>query len=258
MNQQSNRYQRKTAQKSCLPNQSEISQDEIDLKELLNALWKVKWFIATCVLICTVAATIYAFSKPNVYEANFKMLVVDDPYALGLEQNNLNAHYLASVMLSPKFTSEVTKRTGVSVSIGISVDVTGNVSIINIFKQGEDPQDIYSELKAYRDSVGHILKEMEMANLELASYEVERVLMKIAEPRIAEVLAEKNALQLYKLALLKSSSTDLIHVLTEPEKPIQQVKPMRILIIIQGFLLGLTLGICSMIMRSIYLKNKKS
>ncbi|MGR6832876.1 GNVR domain-containing protein [Aliivibrio wodanis] len=64
-----------------------------------------------------------------------------------------------------------------------------------------------------------------------------------------EVLAEKNAQQLYKIALLKIPNTELVNVIQEPVKATNHIKPKRALIIVLGTLLGGMLGVVIVLVR---------
>lgn len=43
--------------------------DEIDLRDLIKALWAGKWIIAACTLVLAVLAAAYAIMQPNVYRS---------------------------------------------------------------------------------------------------------------------------------------------------------------------------------------------
>lgn len=43
--------------------------DEIDIRELLSALWKGKWLIIIITTLFTIGAGVFAFSQPNIYRA---------------------------------------------------------------------------------------------------------------------------------------------------------------------------------------------
>lgn len=46
------------------------SEDEIDLKELWNAIWKGKWSIILFSICFAIASIVYALSQPNIYKAS--------------------------------------------------------------------------------------------------------------------------------------------------------------------------------------------
>lgn len=47
-----------------------MDDDEIDLRELFATVWKGKWIIIGVTLIFSVAAVLFALSKPNIYKAD--------------------------------------------------------------------------------------------------------------------------------------------------------------------------------------------
>ncbi|EGQ8769291.1 LPS O-antigen length regulator, partial [Vibrio parahaemolyticus] len=55
------------------PPQPQSTDDEIDLRELLKALWKGKWILIATTLTFTVGAIIYALSLPDIYKADAQL-----------------------------------------------------------------------------------------------------------------------------------------------------------------------------------------
>lgn len=53
-------------------------EDEIDLSELWNILWKGKWFIIGFTLICAIASIFYSLSLSNIYKAEVLMAPVNE------------------------------------------------------------------------------------------------------------------------------------------------------------------------------------
>ncbi|OEA22288.1 lipopolysaccharide biosynthesis protein [Vibrio parahaemolyticus] len=52
------------------PPQSQVTDDEIDLRELFKALWKGKWFIIAITFVFALCSVLYALSQPNIYKAD--------------------------------------------------------------------------------------------------------------------------------------------------------------------------------------------
>lgn len=65
-------------------NNSYISDDEIDLKELALTLWRGKWIIIATTVIAAVIAVVYALSLPNIYRSEVLLSPVEDQQAGGL------------------------------------------------------------------------------------------------------------------------------------------------------------------------------
>ncbi|MFH4530049.1 Wzz/FepE/Etk N-terminal domain-containing protein [Vibrio diabolicus] len=51
------------------PSQSQSTDDQIDLYELFNALWRGKWLVIATTFLFSVGSVLYALSLPNVYKA---------------------------------------------------------------------------------------------------------------------------------------------------------------------------------------------
>ncbi|EJL6749811.1 Wzz/FepE/Etk N-terminal domain-containing protein [Vibrio alginolyticus] len=52
------------------PHRQQPADDEIELRELLGALWKGKWIIIATTFIFAVGAVLYALSIPNIYKSD--------------------------------------------------------------------------------------------------------------------------------------------------------------------------------------------
>ncbi|EMW0562739.1 TPA: LPS O-antigen length regulator [Vibrio parahaemolyticus] len=60
----------KESNPNYLPYPPQSAYDEIDLRELLNALWKGKWIIIVTTFVFAVGAVLYALSLPNIYKSD--------------------------------------------------------------------------------------------------------------------------------------------------------------------------------------------
>ncbi|WP_339386206.1 GNVR domain-containing protein [Vibrio caribbeanicus] len=75
-------------------------------------------------------------------------------------------------------------------------------------------------------------------------------LIKLTDNKAAtDVLSEKYAKQLFKIALLKSPEVELINVLQQPVKPTTHIKPKRFLFVTLGVILGDMLGASIVLVR---------
>ncbi len=61
---------------------SQVADDEIDLRELFRALWQGKWIIIVTTLLFSVAAVFYALSLPNVYKSEVTLAPVAEDAGL--------------------------------------------------------------------------------------------------------------------------------------------------------------------------------
>ncbi|MDP5029042.1 Wzz/FepE/Etk N-terminal domain-containing protein [Paraglaciecola sp.] len=49
--------------------QQNVTNDEIDLRELWKAIWQGKWLIIAVTTVCAIGAVLYALSLPNIYKS---------------------------------------------------------------------------------------------------------------------------------------------------------------------------------------------
>lgn len=52
-----------------IPDKQSFADDQIDIRELVLALWQGKWLIVICVIVFGIIGAAYAFSQPNIYKA---------------------------------------------------------------------------------------------------------------------------------------------------------------------------------------------
>ncbi|MCK0107305.1 Wzz/FepE/Etk N-terminal domain-containing protein [Marinobacter sp. S0848L] len=63
--------------------QSYYSEDEISLRELFGTLWRGKWIILLCTVVCAAVGVGYALSKPNIYQASVLLAPAQDEGGAG-------------------------------------------------------------------------------------------------------------------------------------------------------------------------------
>lgn len=66
------------------PVANNIADDEIDLRELLTAIWQGKWIIIAVTTLCAVAAVFYAVNQPNIYKSEALLAPAQQDKAGGL------------------------------------------------------------------------------------------------------------------------------------------------------------------------------
>jgi len=64
--------------------QAQNNDDEIDLRELWNVIWRGKWIIITITAIFAVASVFYALSLPNIYKSEALLAPADSDQQGGL------------------------------------------------------------------------------------------------------------------------------------------------------------------------------
>lgn len=60
--------------------------DEIDLRELWNVVWRGKWIIIAVTAVFAVGSVIYALSLPNIYQSNALLAPSDDAQGGGMSR----------------------------------------------------------------------------------------------------------------------------------------------------------------------------
>ena len=69
-----------------LPYPPQSADDEIDLRELFNALWKGKWIIIVTTFFFAVGAVLYALSLPNIYKSDALLAPAESSNGGGLSK----------------------------------------------------------------------------------------------------------------------------------------------------------------------------
>ncbi|MCG6280980.1 Wzz/FepE/Etk N-terminal domain-containing protein [Vibrio diabolicus] len=68
------------------PPQSQSTDDEIDLRELIKALWKGKWLIIAITFVFALGSVLYALSLPNIYKADALLAPAESSNGGGLSK----------------------------------------------------------------------------------------------------------------------------------------------------------------------------
>ncbi|EOY3077806.1 Wzz/FepE/Etk N-terminal domain-containing protein [Vibrio parahaemolyticus] len=68
------------------PHTQQPADDEIDLRELFDALWKGKWIIIATTFVFTVSAALYALSLPNIYKSDALLAPAESSNGGGLSK----------------------------------------------------------------------------------------------------------------------------------------------------------------------------
>lgn len=85
-----------------MKNNNNISDKEIDLKQMFTILWKSKVYLFSIISIFTIAALIYSFSLPNIYKSKALLSPVGEQSAIGSSSRSLGGiASLAGINLSP-------------------------------------------------------------------------------------------------------------------------------------------------------------
>ena len=76
----------KESNPNYLPYPPQSTDDEIDLRELFNALWKGKWIIIVTTFVFAVASVLYALSLPNIYKSDALLAPAESSNGGGLSK----------------------------------------------------------------------------------------------------------------------------------------------------------------------------
>lgn len=246
------------------PQPPSFQNDEIDLKELFLALWAGKLWIIGLTFLFAIGATIFAVQSPNIYESKAVLVVDADPYGI-VEDNgyaagsqlvhkaNAEFPYISGKVMKESVAT-LANSDGLSLSrLSFSIEKRGGQ--ITVSQQGLQVSDIYQNVLMFSKYVNQAYKQAELAKVNVELESTKALLEQNQIEKVQDVLAGKYAQQLYKEALLKSQSTELIHVIQEPVKATSHIKPKRALIIVLGTLLGGMLGVALVLVRFAFRKE---
>lgn len=227
------------------PQPPSFQNDEIDLKELFLALWAGKLWIIGLTLLFTAGAAVFALNQPNIYESKAVLKVDVDPYSVGAVLGP-TGHDALTIIRGKEIKERIQKVANVSLEQLNSLSISGDITVS---QQGLDPDVIFNNVQVFIQHINKALVQVELEKAELALIPLNELLHTTQSPMAKEVLAEKNAQQLYKIALLKIPNTELVNIIQEPVKATNHIKPKRALIIVLGTLLGGMLGVAIVLVR---------
>ncbi|MDD9155989.1 Wzz/FepE/Etk N-terminal domain-containing protein [Aliivibrio sp. S4TY2] len=240
------------------PMASSFQNDEIDLKELFLVLWAGKLWIIGVTLLFAVGATIFAIQSPNIYESKAVLVVNADPYGF-IEDNG----YIVGLELVHKANAEFPFISGKSMkeAVGelanssssnfnkLSFSIDKRSGQISVSQQGQKAEDTYQNILTFSQYINQAYKQRELVKAAIELTSTKALLEQNQIEKVKNMLAEKYAQQLYKVAILKNANTELLHVIQEPVKATSYIKPKRALIIVLGMLFGGILGVAIVLIR---------
>lgn len=223
--------------------------DEIDLQELFIELWHRKFWIIGLTILSALLSCAFAYTQPNIYKTSASLRVDADPYSfvesrgynaggLIIQEANSSFPYLASSEAKQVIISIAKQPIDALNGLTISKDREG---YIIASKRGNIPESVFQSVTLYVNNINLAFKTNELKKVDGAIKATED-LVQSQHGKVKEVLAEKYAQLLFKKAILQSSDSELITVISEPVFPQSHIKPNRALIVILGTLLGTMLG----------------
>ncbi|KJY84176.1 hypothetical protein TW81_05105 [Vibrio galatheae] len=223
--------------------------DEIDLRELLKALWDGKLIIIAATFLLAIFAAGYALSTPNVYKAGSSFLIDKNFFnAMGVNEPNITSELVASQGFKHKLTqyAEVEQ----SVFSGVSLTLDQRTKTISISQFSTDLKFAFDGVNQVSLILNDVLKQQELNKVEITLKALQSNLADGAiTPKAQDYLDELLAQQLYRKAMLENPNTELVKVIKQAVLPTSHVKPKRPLIIVLGTLLGGMLGVAIVLVR---------
>ncbi|APP06368.1 MULTISPECIES: Wzz/FepE/Etk N-terminal domain-containing protein [Vibrio] len=69
-----------------IPPQTDCNENEVDIRELLKAIWKGKWVIVAITSVFAISSVLYALSLPNIYRADALLAPAESSNGGGLSK----------------------------------------------------------------------------------------------------------------------------------------------------------------------------
>ncbi|MCE4935532.1 Wzz/FepE/Etk N-terminal domain-containing protein [Aliivibrio fischeri] len=241
-----------------------LKNNDADLKDLCITLWEGKIWILGFIILFFLGTMFFALKSPNIYESNAVLLVEPDPYGIvedsGYSSGAQSLHKANQVfpyLSGSSLKDEIALISGENVQNlkGLLISIDKPSSQIIVQQQGKDPEVIYKNVLLFSKNVNQAYKYHELNKVQETLKVIKSLLDKNQLDNVQKVLSEKYAQQLYKLALLKNPAIELIHVVSEPIKATNHIKPKRALIVILGILLGGIFGVVVVLIRFTFRKE---
>lgn len=245
-----------TAQDLIKIQSTTYSNDEIDLRELFFILWNKKLWIFLFILMAIVLSTVYAIKQPNIYESKAIFKVNSDPYGILESQGSYGrgSDEAFEYLISNELKQEITHRSKIS-AINLAVSIDNKHKQIIVSEQGEDAQVVFDEVSAYSQYVNQVYIKHELERAQAQLTPVKELLEKQMLPEVKQVIAEKYAYLIYKEALLKSGSVELVKLTTKAVKATNHIKPKRALIVTLATLLAAMLSVFVVLLHHYIIKE---
>ncbi|WP_341659316.1 Wzz/FepE/Etk N-terminal domain-containing protein [Vibrio sp.] len=228
------------------------SNDDVDLRELLKALWSGKWIIIVVTLAFLIGATMFILKQPKIYQSQSLFIVEDSFYG----SNNLNER-----IFRPQFFSGSELKNLLLSDIGESAlklqDVTLSYKsaneIILISNTSEDPQAAFDSVTLFSNTLNRVLKINELDKVKISIKALASQSKNVPE-KTKDYLDELLAQLLFKKALLEVPDSKLVRQISEPSIPTSHIKPKRTLIVVLATLFGVMLGVAIALVRFFYFR----
>ena len=244
------------ASQQCSPQipASYQSNDEIDLREFLRALWDGKLIIITTFIFLVAGAVFFAVKQPNVYKSNASFVLEQDFYgSMKISEPKISTQFLSSSELKKKMSAEA--KADITLLNGVIVSYNKRNKSFSISKTSTELQAAFDGVSIYSLTLNSVLKSIELEKVQ-ASIDTLKSQEKVYSLKTKEYLDELLAQQLFKKGLLENPSSKLVIQTREAVKPTSHIKPKRTLIVALGALLGVMLGIAIVLVRFIFRREE--
>lgn len=221
--------------------------DEIDLRELFQALWDGKWVITALTVLFAVAAAVFALTQPNIYQSQASFIVENSFYgSTGVSEPSFSPQFIGGSELKSLVLSNT--RANESKIEGVSVTYYSGSRVVLISKTSLSPQSSFDGVSFFSKALNQTLKKSELDKVNV-SIEALVSQSQHTSAKTKDYIDELLAQQLFKKALLENPNSKLVRQIDEPVKPTSHIKPKRALIIALGTLLGGMLGVGIVLVR---------
>ena len=218
------------------------SNDEIDIRELLKALWHGKLVIIAVTLLFAISAFIFAYNQPNIYQS--KSLFSIDGSFYG--SDNIIKRVWCGEALEDLVQSEVSGNESKFEDVTVTCDrYDGSISIS---KNSQDAQAAYEGVYLFSNSLNQALKNYELDKVNISIKALTNQSLNIPQ-KSKDFLDEMLAQELFKKSLLENPHSKLVWQTQKPIMPTSHIKPKRRLIVVLGTLLGGMLGVATVLVR---------
>lgn len=219
--------------------------DEIEIRELLKALWHGKPVIIAVTLLFSISAFIFAYNQPNIYRSKSLFSIDDSFYG----SNNISKRVWCGEALKELVQSEVNGNQ--SKFEDVRVTCNRKDGSISISKNSQDAQAAYEGVYLLSSSLNQALKKYELDRVNISIKALTNQSLNIPQ-KSKDFLDEMLAQELFNKSLLENPHSKLVWQTQKPIMPTSHIKPQRRPIVALGTLLGGILGVAIVLVRYIF------
>lgn len=228
--------------------------DEIDLLDLFKVLWQGKRVVLITTALFAIGAAVFAFSQPNIYQAQASFVLNNNIYGL---ENSGNLGLSPSILTGNQIKGLIASQVEADESFlrGINIAFDKREQLITVSKTSVSPDEAFQSVELVYLNLNAILKQVMLAGVSSAVDSAASLENAHLSGKVHESVAEIYVQQLYKKAVLENTSSELIQVVSPPVKATSHIKPKRALICVLGTLLGGMLGVAMVLIRFAFRKD---